>query len=225
MKHKGISQEGLKLIACITMLIDHIGAVFLPGYGFRAIGRLAFPIFCFLLVEGFSHTHNVKGYGCRLLIGVALSELPFDYLFFGGFTWAHQSVMVTMALGLLMLAWSRKKHYYILPFTVCFFTAEFLHTDYGGWGVALIGLFAVTAGNPHKWLLQTLGMGLIFCFMDSYRIPIGQLQMPIEFFGLLAMIPIALYSGRKLTRSRGVQWAFYLFYPLHLTVLLLLRML
>lgn len=225
MKKVGISQEWLKLIACITMLIDHIGAAFLPGYGFRIIGRLAFPIYCFLLVEGFAHTRDVKRYGGRLLVGALLSELPFDYLFFGGFTWAHQSVMVTMALGLLMLAWGKKKHNYILPFAVCFFTAEFLNTDYGGWGVALIGLFAFTADKPRKWLPQLLGMGLIFYFLDSYRVPLGPVRIPIQFFGLLAMLPIALYSGRKLTGSKAVRWAFYLFYPVHLTALLLIRML
>lgn len=225
MGKKGISQEWLKGIACIAMLIDHIGAVFVLGNGYRIIGRIAFPIYCFLMAEGFAHTHDVKAYGKRLLIGAVLSELPFDFLFYGGFTWEHQSIMVTMVLGLLMMFWAKKKNNVILPLAVCFFLAEFLNTDYGGWGVALIGLFTLTAGKQYEWLLQTAGMALIFYLMDSYRVSFGAVQIPIQFFGLLAMLPIGLYSGRKLTGNKVIQWVFYLFYPLHLTILFLIRML
>ena len=78
---KGISQEGLKILACLTMLLDHIGAVFVRGYTLRIIGRIAFPIYCFLLVEGVLHTKNPRRYGLRLGIGLLLSEIPFDLLF------------------------------------------------------------------------------------------------------------------------------------------------
>lgn len=219
MKKKGLSQEGLKLIACITMLIDHIGATLIPNMTLRAIGRISFPIYCFLLVEGIAHTRDVKKYGKRLLIGLLLSELPFDFLFYGGLTWRHQSVMVTLFLGYIMAAWSRKKGNILFPLAICFFTAEFLCTDYGGWGVALIAVFLFSAEKSHEKLLQLIGMGLIFWCMDSYRISILGHMVPIEMLGLLAMIPIALYSGRKTTYNKGIQWAFYLFYPAHLLIL------
>ena len=221
MKNKVFSQEGLKLLACITMLIDHIGATIIPDLNLRIIGRLSFPIFCFLMVEGIWHTRNVKKYGLRLAIGALLSELPFDLLFFGGFTWTHQSVMVTLLLGLLAVYWGRKQKNYLLPFAVCFLAAEFLGTDYGGWGVAMIVMFAVTKELPHRFWLQLLGMALIFWCMGSYAVPFGGIRIPIQFFALPAMIPIGLYSGEKLTRNPVAQWAFYLFYPVHLTILLL----
>ena len=101
MKPKGISQETLKLIACVTMLIDHIGATLVAPtdaiyYAYvelytamawvnlvmRCIGRIAFPIFCFLLVEGAHHTRNPRKYALRLAIGMVLSEIPFDLAFF-----------------------------------------------------------------------------------------------------------------------------------------------
>ena len=219
MKKRGMSQEGLKGIACLAMLLDHIGAVFLPGYGLRIVGRIAFPIFCFLLVEDAAHTRDVKKYGRRLLVGALLSELPFDFLFYGGVTWEHQSVMVTLLLGLIMIAWSRKKNQYWLPFCLCFFAAELLNADYGCWGIGIIALFMLTAEKSREKLYQLAGMGLIFWMMDSYSVSILGLSIPIQMFGLLSMVPIGLYSGQKRTVSRGVQWAFYLFYPVHLLIL------
>lgn len=222
MKDKVFSQEGLKMMACITMLIDHIGAALIPSINMRIIGRLAFPIYCFLLVEGLWHTRSVKKYALRLAIGTLLSELPFDLLFFGRFTLEHQSVMVTMLLGLLAVFWGRKKKNYWLPFSVCFFLAEFLRTDYGGWGVALICVFAASREASHRHWLQLAGMALVFWCMDSALVSVAGLRVPIQFFGLPALIPIWLYSGKKLTHNRAAQWVFYLFYPVHLTVLLLL---
>lgn len=112
MERKGLSQEGLKLIACLTMLIDHIGAVFVPGYylyySMRIIGRIAFPIYCFLLAEGFHYTRSPGKYALRLTIGMVLSEIPFDLALEGRLTLAYQSVMVTLLLGLLA-AWAMEK--------------------------------------------------------------------------------------------------------------------
>lgn len=222
MEKKGLSQEGLKLIACAAMLLDHIGAVLLPGPGLRIVGRIAFPIFCFLLVEGAAHTRSTKKYGWRLFLGAVLSELPYDFLFYGEPTWEHQSVMVTLLLGLIMIHWMRKRKWGILPFCLCFFAAEFVNAEYGCWGIALLGLVAFTAEKSREKLLQGIGMALIFWLMGSYSVALGPVQIPIQLFGLLSMIPIGLYSGRKRTANRAVQWAFYLFYPVHLTALLLI---
>lgn len=121
----GISGSTLKLIAVISMFIDHTGATVLrailnhPGitanpfwfpfwktiYSYsRSIGRIAFPIFCFLIVEGFTHTRNVWKYAMRMFLFALLSEIPFDLALKGG--WYNpdkQNVYFTLLIGLLVL--------------------------------------------------------------------------------------------------------------------------
>lgn len=217
MGEKRLSQEGLKLIACLTMLIDHIGAVLIPNIGLRVIGRIAFPIYCFLLCEGVEHTRDVKRYGMRLAAGALLSEIPFDLLFFGKLTWEYQSVMVTLLLGYIALLGIRqwKKTWLLIPAALL---AELLCADYGGLGVLLIAVIAMTDN-----ILRTVLMALVFFFMGGYALNLGILEVPIQLFALLALIPMGLYSGKKTTSSRSAQWGFYLFYPVHMVILLLLK--
>ena len=218
---KGLSQEGLKVIACVTMLLDHIGAVFVPGYGLRIIGRLAFPVYCFLLAEGMAHTRDVRKYGLRLAIGALLSEIPFDLLFFGGFTWGHQSVMVTLLLGYGMTLWVRRMpRLGLVAVIVCALAADVLNTDYGAMGVMMIALFTWTRALEDRLGWQAVGLAVLCWLKGGAGFQIGAVHIPIQLFGVLAMVPICLYSGRKGTSSRAVQWWFYLFYPVHLAVLL-----
>ncbi|NLC03985.1 MAG: TraX protein, partial [Tissierellia bacterium] len=91
----------LKIIALISMVIDHYGAIFQSGIDiYRIIGRLAFPIYAFLLVEGYTHTRDVKKYGRRLLIFALVSELPFDLAFYGKLSFTHQNIFFTLFIGL-----------------------------------------------------------------------------------------------------------------------------
>lgn len=225
MKKQGITQEGLKIIACGAMLADHIGAVLAPEVGLRIVGRLAFPIYCFLLAEGAARTRNPKKYGLRLALGAVLSEIPFDLLFFGELTWHHQNVMVTLLLGFLMLMVIKhagpamRK---LLAAAVFAGAAELLGADYGGLGVLMIALFAVTRERKDRTALRTVGLTVICWFLGGCGIRLGALQVPAQMFAVCAMIPIACYSGAKATMNKAVQWGFYLFYPLHLMILLML---
>lgn len=145
---KGIPGSTLKLIAIITMFIDHVGASLFEFYTYkfmdqngaeycrqqmmakvpwlwhdwmldastvnsidmtlRSIGRIAFPIFCFLLVEGFIHTHDLRKYMIRLIIFAFVSDVPFDLAFFGEVTLRHQNVFFTLFFGVLALASIKK---------------------------------------------------------------------------------------------------------------------
>ncbi len=245
MKQKGLSQEGLKLIACLTMLIDHTGAtivytMYLNAYyagdyavsnaivpvyqTMRILGRIAFPIYCFLLVEGAHYTRNPKKYALRLFVGMLLSEIPFDLAFSGAIDWESCSVMVTLLLGYgMIMAMDRVKGFWKIVVIVPFFLlAEWLQTDYAGNGLAIIALLALTKGHPREKLLRALGLVVLLWFGPA--IQVGPVQLPMELFGLISLIPIFCYQGRKLTRSKAVQWDFYLFYPVHLLMLALLKM-
>ena len=217
----GISQEGLKLIACMTMLIDHIGAVFFPHTPWlRIIGRVSFPIYCFLLAEGIHYTRGPLKYGLRLLLVAVIAELPYDLLFYKQFTWSHNSVMVTLLLG--FGAGIAVKHcpgwlkvLAPLPFLL---VSRYLHGSYGMNGVWMILLFLATRQIPGRSAVQTILMILLSLHMAGFPNYIG-----IQFYAVLAMIPIFLYSGEKKSNNKAVQWSFTLFYPVHLLLLLLFR--
>lgn len=223
---KGLPQELLKLIACVTMLIDHVAAALYSRYlwpysqylWMRTIGRIAFPIYCFLLAEGVHYTRHPWRYALRLTIGMLLSEYFFDMALFGGWTWEYQSVMVTLLLGYLMLRLMKRipplygKLLVVLPFALA---AELCKTDYGALGIAIIALFGITRDLPHALAIQAFGLCLLPLLSDG-------IQYNIEPLCVMALLPIGLYQGGKLGRSKVVQWAFYLFYPVHLAVLTLI---
>ena len=244
MLKRKLSQESLKMIACVTMLLDHIGAVivlecfhqatgatkgiWLEAYNLlRTIGRLAFPIYCFLLVEGVCRTRNPKKYGLRLLIGMLLSEIPYDLAFYGRVNWQEQSVMVTLLLGFVMLEIMKKcpKHLLklleVLPFA---FAAEKLGSDYGAMGILVIAVFAFTQNLKYKHLWQFLGIWFIFSPNHLMMLNwLGGIHWTIQELAVFAVVPIALYSGKKATNSKLLQWVFYLFYPAHLLILYLIQ--
>ncbi len=230
---KGIPGSTLKLIAIITMFIDHIGAAILEHstiYNYsiqhgersyiilstvdlilRLIGRIAFPIFCFLLVEGFVHTRDVKKYALRLGIFCFLSEIPFDLAFFRQpFFFGHQNVFFTLFIGLLVLiglkkfegAGAKNGIGRVLCLVVGAGLARFLRTDYDAFGVCVIVFFYLFRNRPRLRDITTM-LTLV-------------LSTPLEITGILALLPIHLYNGQ---RGRQAKYLFYLFYPVHLFLL------
>ena len=192
----------------------------------RLIGRLAFPIYCFLLVEGSVHTRDPKRYVLRLLIAALLSEVSYDLAIYGALTRHHQSVMVTLLLGFLMLEVQKKypasvwELLAIVPFAVL---AEWMHTDYGAEGICVIALFALTRELPRRSLLQFFGLWCIFSPNHLMALNwLGKFSITVQEWAVFAVVPIAFYDGRKVTRNKALQWAFYLFYPAHLLVLYLI---
>src|SRR5699024_6607817 len=217
-----ISSSVLKWIAIFTMMIDHIGAMLIEPLLYnssssvvggivdwqtiytssRLIGRLAFPIFCFLIVEGYVHTRSVSKYAFRLGLFALLSEIPFDLAFSGQvFDWSTQNVFFTLLLGLLAI-WAYDTLTLPLlriglPIVMALFALVF-QTDYQIYGVVFIFILFVTRSNRLK---QTI-LGAIYGFA--------------QITASLAFIPIYYYNGKK---GRGNSKWLYWFYPVHLLIL------
>lgn len=224
MEKKGaLCQEALKLVACVTMLIDHTAVVFGLPMWLRMIGRLAFPIYCFLITEGIAHTGSPGRYFLRLGIMAVISEPIYDFVLYGGRSpRAHQNVLWLLLLGAVMaegMGRVKQPVWKVLLIVPCYFIADALHLSYGGNGILLMALFALTRELPGGKWIQAVGMVLINGIMPSANIRMFGLSVSVQLFGALAMVPIALYSGQKRTRSKAISWGFYIFYPLHLLAL------
>ena len=220
---KGLSQEGLKILACVTMLVDHAALLFGGSPWLRAIGRLAFPIYCFLLTEGIRHTRDVRRYLSRLLFAAIVSEPIYDLVLYPCVgIWQHQNVLWTLALGCAMLWCMTMIHKPVAKLAVMLLfalAAQLVRASYGSSGIYMIALFALCRGMPEgKWVLAA-GLLVINWLMGSFTAPVFGLDVPVQLFAELALVPIFLYSGEKRTRLKAVSWGFYLFYPAHLLLL------
>lgn len=205
----GLNSFCLKWIAMLTMLVDHVGAVLFPyQMTFRIIGRLAFPIYCFLLVEGAVHTSNWKKYLGRLLIFALISEIPFDLAFRGRiFDWSSQNVFFTLAFGLAAVLILKEWKYTLVSWAgavLLAFAAELLKTDYGGGGVIIILIF---------YLMREHIIAKAVCFGAEILVGYGGL----ESYALFSLFPILCYNGKK--GPGGLKYLFYIFYPAHLLLL------
>ncbi|HCO18035.1 MAG TPA: TraX protein [Tissierellales bacterium] len=211
----------LKLIALTTMIIDHYGAIFQPGnLTFRLIGRLAFPIYCFLLVEGFFHTKDVKKYSLRLFLFALISELPFDYAFFGGIYWGHQNIFFTLFIGLIamILLEKSKDGSYITKLLVglsAAFIATVLSTDY-----AYIGIIYILAFYYTHWIPSLKRLTIVAAIMFLTNM-IG--SSGLQQYSLLALIPLMMYNNKQGLKNKILQLSFYAAYPLHLLLFAILK--
>lgn len=208
----GLDSFALKCIALLTMLIDHVGAILYPDIMIlRIIGRISFPIYAFLVAEGFFHTKNVKKYMQRLLVFAIVSEIPFDLALTGKILeFGHQNVFFTLFAGLgLLELYSRQtsmaeRIICILVITTC---GDLFQSDYGAWGILMI--FCFYAFREKRWLKLALVSAInVFAF--------GWIQS----YAVFACIPIALYNGKK---GAGMKYVFYSIYPLHLLLLYMIK--
>ena len=234
-----ISAAALHIIAMTFMLMDHLWATLLPAQDWlTCIGRIAFPVFAFMTVEGYFHTHNLKKYMLRLLLFALLSEIPFD-LMYGG-TWfypIHQNVIWTLLMGLLGIHLmetvhkNQKRWVYVLTAFVTVVLGMIFGTlcmvDY--YGVGVLTVFAFYFFRGRRWWCL-LGQFLALYWLNVELL--GGLMYPVQLFGaefevcqqglaLLALIPVWLYRGRQGYHSKPFQYVCYAFYPVHMLVLVL----
>lgn len=253
-KEYGLTGAALKNAAYITMVIDHFFAILFLNYmklhpvdgrwnprlesiyrAGRAVGRISFVLFTFLIVEGFFYTSSRVRFLMRLFLFAMLSEIPFDLAFSGAaFDWTGQNVYWTLFLGVLVLTlWDYLSYYgsilaaagrYLILLAGCL-AAFYGSVDYRFMGVLLI--FAMYQTREKDGGIQFMAAGLVMLFgtWGSYLIRYAQRITADELFwssmremyGLLAFLLIFLYNGEK---GRQFPKAFYYgFYPAHLLIL------
>ena len=233
-KYKCINSFALKMIAIITMVIDHVGAVLFPmNMIFRYIGRISFPLFVFLLVEGSIHTSKIRKYELRMFLFALISEIPFDLAFSNEIVDIHsQNVFWTLTIGLVMLDLIQNGASYVkghkgkmlqevwiegqpIPMVwqfvvvaVCACVAQALQTDYGAGGILLIYFI---------WMLHENVIAQAVAFIIISLLFFGSVELP----GVIAFLPIFLYNGKK---GPSAKYVFYAFYPVHLFIFHLIQM-
>ena len=224
-----LSGSGLKMIAILTMLIDHTAAVLLSiyppamtplfyigGRGYSAyricrdIGRIAFPIFCFLLIEGFLHTRSRWRYGRNLFLFALISELPWNFMFADTWTYVKQNVFFTLFLG--YLGFCAIEYFRDVPWKqfLCLIALLFvsvkLNADYGWKGYVFL---------------------LILYLLRDEKVTqaiVGSCWLFYEWKACFAFLPINMYNGKRgLVKGKAAKYFFYVFYPLHITILVIIR--
>lgn len=240
-KYGKLSGEQLKMFALIFMILDHVGyrmmvsgnfdkSISLVRFGdvLRMFGRLAFPIFAFMISEGFRYTSDKRKYAMRLFVAAIFSEIPFDLLknaglkgYNGKYAWfdlSGQNVMLTFFLAVIMLIlldnymmnkntyYAYNEYVYVIVFCII---AYLVKCDYVFFGIIMIWLFYKFIDD---FLIIAILISLIYIIQG-------------EFFGILSIIPIFLYNGRrtnKLMDSKKAnihKYFFYVFYPVHMLIL------
>ena len=231
----------LKIIAIIAMVIDHIGLFLYDKNGpisgqtydiLRGIGRVSFPIFCFLIVEGFYHTKNLNKYMLRIAVFAVISQIPYSLAMQDkAFSLFYLNIFFTLFVGLFCIRlfdytinyYRNKKEakpWVFMPVLLVIYllidNAGAIGLDYGSFGIVLMFMFYFIREVPEKYdddkirlLIFVLRFGVMFVAID-------RLFYESEIYALFALIPITAYNGEK---GRSMKWFFYVFYPVHLLVI------
>ncbi len=242
----GISSDTLRLLATVFMLADHLWASVIPGNRWLTdIGRLAFPIYAFMISEGYIHTSDSKKYLKRLLFFAFVSEIPFNLFYSGSVIDPfNQNVLFTFVWGLLAIMQidkikrnvflkSEKPAIVLQPvikallmIALISFGAKFTFTDYKFSGYLTVVMFYIFRGFPFAWLCQLVGMVYLNWIWFKGEILLIEffgrvLEIPNQAYAVFALVFIWMYNGKKKKSAKtGIsRYGFYLFYPAHMLVL------
>lgn len=225
-----LSAFDLKLLAMAAMLADHIGYLFFPqALWMRCVGRLAFPIFAFQVVEGWYRTHDRRRYFLRLALCGLLSEIPFD-LAIGGqlIDPGYQNVLWTFCIAAAAL-WAMealRRLQIPLPLAaLCagaagYLLGEALQSDYFGPGVLTVLMFALCRGRSGGRIGELAAMVIVNGrLLPSASMIVWGMELPVQLLAAAALPLIWLYRGRQGPHSPVLQGIWYAFYPAHLLLL------
>lgn len=236
-----ISAAGLHIIAMALMLCDHLWGTLLPAQEWlTCIGRIAFPIFAFMVAEGCRRTSNLRRYMNRMFLFAVISEIPFNLMISSSvFYPVHQNVLWTFYIAMFAIVWMKKINMRFksvladilsIALIVTVFLLGYLFvTDYYGVGVLTVLMFYYFKGSDWRYkLCQVICMYILNVLMLGgyyYEIQIFGFTLNIvqQGFAMFALIPIWLYQGRRGVRSRSFSRFCYMFYPAHMLILSVIR--
>lgn len=204
----------LKVIAILTMLIDHVGLVFFPQYeAFRIIGRIAFPIFAYQLAIGYRHTSNRKKYMFRLWTFALISQIPYTLLF----DTYDFNILFTLLLSIILIDQISKGNQYWVPIILFFVTIpKYIDVipsfEYDWYGILTPILFHWFYNSKEKLLVAQIISLTIYVLVD------GWIYQEFAILGIL----ICLYFPRDILKIQLNKYFFYWFYPVHLLVLFII---
>ena len=214
-----LSGSALKVLAVLSMVVDHCAYYFLESgtlvyWAMRCFGRVAFPVFALLVAEGYTHTRDRVRYFLTLLGFAVVSEVPWQLL--GGADGTH-NVMFTLSLGVAAMAafeWMRERRALaIASVLLAALSAEVSGLDYGWRGIVVILMFHLFGNKRYNQNTRLLQLVFTFPLMAHYGI-IGT---------LLACSVISLYDGtRGFVKGNFAKYAFYVFYPIHMLLILVI---
>jgi len=238
-----LSSMGLHILAMFFMLCDHLWGTIVPGNDWlTCIGRISFPIFAFMIVEGYFHTKNLKKYVYRLLLFAVLSEIPFNLAMGSSVLYpVHQNVLWSFLISIGLIHWNEKakatRKAWKQVFTGCatvllgYIIGLVTMVDFYHAGILTVLVFYFF--RQKKWWSY---IGQLFCLWYINMEMLGGFAYELHFggetyffvrqgFALLALIPIWLYRGKQGYHSKALQYMYYAFYPLHLLVLGIIKIL
>lgn len=215
-----MSSAMLQIIALVTMAVDHIGYRLFPEADvLRMIGRLSFPLFAFMLVEGFTHTSSRWRYLGRLTLFAAISEIPYKMFSKGGRWWLHlwgeplwnnvffELMLIFIAVWGVKLALEKNKLFFALP-VIAVALAGIMGTMYGVYGI-LMGVCFYIFRNDKLLAVACLGALTILYCLQHWSL--------FQIWAILAAVPIWFYNGER--GKRLPKYFGYIFYPAHLLVI------
>ncbi|MGL5257057.1 MAG: TraX family protein [Proteocatella sp.] len=228
---KKLSNFQLKIMALLFMLMDHmlailkqVGDIPIPIW-FGYIGRLAAPIFFFMIVEGFFHTKDRKAYFTRLL-GMGILMIGVNYIFK-----LHNNIFLSLACGVALMGiieFTKINKKNILKFLLgilgCILVSvAMLFTEASVYGILMILIFYFARSNKFIMSILYIFFSLIFIvFSIGPDFIEAIMYWDYQWMMVFAIIPILLYNGKRGFSNKLVQWLFYIFYPAHLIILTLI---
>lgn len=210
----------IKIIACFTMILDHIKYA-IPALDNEItlyLGRISYPLFAFLLVEGYIHTSDLKKYCKRLFIFALISQIPFMLFRTLVGEWKMMNIMFTLLFGIACISVYDKIENKYISIPICILLillGDYVNVDYGWFGITMMLLLYIF--REDKFLKIVAYIALILFYFYTLNINYISKEIVVYFFAyILPLIPICLYNGNQ---GKKMKYFFYFFYPIHMIVL------